>query len=333
MGGGMKQHCNSGKLDSPVISSVLAEPRIRAELKRGDFSRWRQAGGHCVREDLLTGEPARIFLFSVGERWYVGYKTLSDYFVYHDVPGLLCSRVYWHHVLGLLDTFRTSDADVRVAFQPLAIAERREAFDAISSTTPIVHPFVNHSERGREETSSTEGWAVTEERIVSLGVTEEHIRRYTKDLFRPQFTDLAQEIRAYDPACSTGHFLADFASINPVRIRTIGQDLSQQMTDYAAERLEEVHQGDAITPSPAPSSVDILFCRFLNAEVVSTRRARDLLPRLATTIREGGTMVLLGHSPVLLDVLDLEAAGLQVLQTTARQHDYVFQYYVCRKHA
>lgn len=316
---------------SPGVSPALAEPKIRAELKRGDFSRWKQAGEYVVREELVAGEPARVFTFRVDERWYVGYKTLSDYFVYHDTPGLLCSRVYWHQVLGLLDTFRASDTDVRVTFSPLDEAARREAFGAISPTTPIVHPFATHGERGFEETSSPDGWPITEERAAFLNVAEEHLRRYTRDLFAPKFSELTEGITAYDPACSTGHFLADFARINPARIRTVGQDLSRQMADYARARLDEAHDGDAASPVPRPGTVDILFCRFLNSEVVSTHRAREILPRLVATLREGGTMVMLGHSPVLLDVLDLRAAGLQVLQTTARQDDYVFQCYVCRK--
>ncbi|MFR9674646.1 class I SAM-dependent methyltransferase [Streptomyces sp. TR02-1] len=311
----------------------LQEPRIAAELKRGDFSRWQQGRGYCVQEEFIAGEPARIFLFRISERWHVGYKTLSDYFVYHDTPGLLCSRIYWHHVVGRLDTFRTSDTGVRVTFHPLDVTGRRAAFDAISSTTPIVHPFATHDESGLEETSPPDGWPVTEERADSLNVAEEHLRRYTRDLFGPLLSDATESITAYDPACSTGHFLADFAGINPARIRTVGQDLSREMVDYAARRLDEVHVGDAFDPAPAPGTVDVLFCRFLNSEVVSTRRAREILPRLVATVRDGGTVVLLGHSPVLLDVFDLENVGLRVAQTTARQDDYVFQYYVCHKAA
>jgi len=43
----------------------------------------------------------------------------------------------------------------------------------------------------------------------------------------------------------------------------------------------------------------------------------------------GGTMVLLGHSPLLVDAIDLVGAGMTVTQTVARQDDHVFQYYVC----
>jgi isonocardicin synthase len=312
----------------------LTEPKIRAELKRGDFSRWWQPGGcYVLHEDLVAGEPARIFMFRIGHGWYVGYKTLSDYFVYQDVAGILCSRIYWHNVVGRLDGFRATDSDVRVAFRPLGPEERRAAFDAISPTTEITHPFVNHGERGQEEMSEPDGWPVTKGRARSLDAAEEHLRRYTGDLFGNVCTGLSKEITAYDPACSTGRFLSHFAGLDAERIRTVGQDLSKEMVRFAAASLDEVHHGDAMGPAPADSTVDILFCRFLNSEVVSTSRARELLPKLVATLRPGATMVLLGHTPVLLDVLDLEAAGLRVTQTTGRQDDYVFQYYVSEKAA
>jgi isonocardicin synthase len=101
------------------------------------------------------------------------------------------------------------------------------------------------------------------------------------------------------------------------------------MTDYAANYIERVHHGDATNPAVEPGTVDILFSRFLNSEVVDTATARRILPELVATLRPGATMVLLGHSPVLLDAIDLTGAGLRVLQTVARQDDHIFQYYVC----
>ncbi|THA24213.1 class I SAM-dependent methyltransferase [Streptomyces sp. RKND-216] len=329
----MTLRAESSGVDGPerVQGSVLDEPKIRAALKQGDFSRWQRPGGYALQEDLTAGEPARILMFQVDHRWYVGYKTLSDYFVYHDVSGILCSRIYWHNVVGHLDGIRISDTEVRVAFRPFGIDERHAVFDAIASTTAITHPFVNHSERGQEEASEPDGWPVTEERAQSLNVAEEHLRRYTRTLFAPTLANLAEDVTVYDPACSTGHFLAEFADIAPARIRTVGQDLSRPMTELAKTRIEEVHHGDARRPAPEAGTVDILFSRFLNSEVVTTQSARGILPRLVSTLQPGGLMVLLGHSPVLLDVPDLQAAGLSVLQTTGRQDDYVFQYYVCRK--
>jgi isonocardicin synthase len=309
---------------------VDTEVKIKAELERGDFTRWERPGGAFVLREELTGQPERLFLFRLpDDRWYAGCKTISDLVVDYDMPGVFCSRVFWFNVAGLVETVRTSDSDARIVFRPLDEAQRRAAFDAITPTTEIVHPFAKQRDPGREKTSPADGWKVSAERAEYLGLGEAHIRRYTRELFAPRFTGLTEDVLAYDPACSTGRFLSDFATLNPRRIRTVGQDLSRHMVAFAREQLEQVHHGDAMTPAVAPATVDILFSRFLNSEVVSTAMARRILPRLAATLRPGGLMVLLGHSPVLLDVPDLRDAGLRVLQTVARTDDYVFQYYVC----
>ncbi|OLR91884.1 class I SAM-dependent methyltransferase [Actinokineospora bangkokensis] len=309
---------------------VDTEVKAKAELVRGDFGRWElPGGGHALREEL-TGQPERLFLFRLpDERWYAGYKTISDLVVDHDLPGVFCSRVFWFNVVGLVESVRTSDSDARVVFRPLPEADRRAAFDAITPLTELVHPFAKQREHGREKTSPADGWRVSAERAEFLGLGERHIRDYTRALFGPRFTDLDHDVLAYDPACSTGQFLSDFATLNPARIRTVGQDLSGHMVDFARAHLERVHHGDAERPAVAPGSVDILFSRFLNSEVVTTAAARRILPRLVESVRPGGTLVLLGHSPVLLDVPDLTAAGLVVRQTTARVEDHLFQYYVC----
>lgn len=312
----------------PGPELVDDELKIRAALLAGDFSAWARADGHFLREEL-TNRPERLFLFRLGDTWQVGYKTISDFVVDDDMPGIFCSRVYWHNVLGPLTSLRTSESDVRIGFQPLDEAGRRAVFEAITPLTELVHPFAKQCEPGQEITHTADGWDVDEREAALLNLGEEHIRRYTRDLFGARFAELTADVTAYDPACSTGRFLADFAGLNPSRIRTVGQDISQQMVDHAAAHLERVHQGDAMRPAVGPFSVDIMFTRFLNAEVVSTEQARQLLPRLAITLKPGGTMVLLGHSPLLVDAADITSIGLRVLQTVARQDDYVFQYYVC----
>lgn len=304
------------------------EVKTRAALLAGDFSRFARADGHFLREEL-TNLPERLFLFRLGDVWHVGYKTISDFVVDHGMPGVFCSRVYWHNVMGPLTSLRTSVSDVRIGFRPLDEARRRAAFEAITPMTELVHPFAKQREPGQELAGSADGWEVDEQEAALLNLGEQHIRRYTRDKFGPRFTDLTADVVAYDPACSTGRFLADFAGLNPARIRTVGQDLSQEMVDWAGAHLEQVHHGDAMQPAVAPFSVDIMFNRFLNCEVVTTEQARQILPRLALTLKPGGTMVVLGHSPVLLDAADLTGIGLQLRQTVARQDDYVFQYYVC----
>lgn len=312
-------------LDTAFVDSELA---LRDALRQGDFTRWRQPGGYELREPL-TGYPERLFLFQTGDRWYAGCKTISDYVLEDGMPGVFCSRVHWYNVVGTVGSVRTSDADARVVVHPLDEAARRAAFDAIGPLTEVIHPFAKQREPGREKTSPTDGWLVTEERAAFLGLGEHHIRTYTRERFGPWLDSAPESVLAYDPACSTGQFLSEFAALAPSRIRTVGQDLSKQMADFASTRLDKVVCGDAREPAVSPGSVDILFSRFLNSEVVSTAQARSILPGLVRTLRPGGTMVLLGHSPVLLDVLDLENAGLTVRQTVARHEDHLFQYYVC----
>ncbi len=159
----------------------------------------------------------------------------------------------------------------------------------------------------------------------------QHIRSYTRQLFEPIYSGTGDQLIAYDPACSTGRFLSEFAEINRSRIRTIGQDLSEQMVGYAAPHFDEVHYGDAIDPTVGPGEVEVLFARFLNSEVVTTEQARELLAPLVSTVIPDGTVVLFGHTPVLLDINDLVDVGLRVDQTTARQDNHVFQYYVCTR--
>ncbi|MEU1018298.1 MULTISPECIES: class I SAM-dependent methyltransferase [unclassified Streptomyces] len=316
-------------LDTAFVQDEIG---IREELRRGDFTRWRRPGGHELRE-RLTDRPERLFLFRTGERWYAGCKTISDYVLDQGMPGVFCSQVYWYNVVGTVANVRTSDADARIVFEPLDEAGRRAAFDAITPLTEIVHPFAKQREPGREKTSPPDGWLVTEERAAFLGLGEEHIRRYTRERFAPWLKAAAGEVLAYDPACSTGQFLSEFAALDPARIRTVGQDLSRQMADFAASRLEKVVCGDAADPAVEPGTADIVFSRFLNSEVVSTAQAREILPGLVRTLRPGGIMVLLGHSPVLLDTVDLLGCGLRVQQTVARHDDALFQYYVCERGA
>ncbi|QUQ62804.1 class I SAM-dependent methyltransferase [Kutzneria sp. CA-103260] len=319
---------DSDQIQRPPLDPTLVQDEIdaRAALLAGDFSHWARAGEHLIREEH-NNFPERLFLFRLGDVWLVGSKTISDLVVEHGLPGLFCSRVHWHNVLGPLTSVRTSDTGVQVGFRPLDEAARRAAFDAITPETELIHPFPKHRVPGQEVIA--EGWEVNDHEAALLNLGEEHIRRYTLERFGPRFAHLTTDVVAYDPACSTGRFLADFASLNPERIRTVGQDLSPEMVEYAGAHLERVHVGDALTPAVAPLSVDIMFVRFLNNEVVSTAQARQILPRLAFCLKPGGTMVLLGHSPLLVDATDLTGAGLTVTQTVARQDGHVFQYYVC----
>src|ERR1700754_365174 len=132
-----QQWDRGGPLDPAFVDD---EVKIKAALLAGDFSRWETAGGHQLQEEL-TGQPERLFLFRLGETWHAGYKTISDYVLDQDMPRVFCSSVYWHNVVGTVDSVRASDSAARIVFRPLDEAGRRAAFEAITPRTELVHPF------------------------------------------------------------------------------------------------------------------------------------------------------------------------------------------------
>jgi isonocardicin synthase len=73
--------------------------------------------------------------------------------------------------------------------------------------------------------------------------------------------------------------------------------------------------------------------RFLNFDVVTTSAAHRLLPRIAECCKEGGTLILFGHTPVLVSAQWLDQLGLDMVQRNASWGDgqAAFQYYVARK--
>ncbi|PPF30569.1 hypothetical protein C5D07_04240 [Rathayibacter tritici] len=315
----------------PSIEFVADEICIRDELTMGDFDRWRCGDSLVVFHEPLLEYPERLFVFEVDGQWYAGIKTISDYVVDDDMPGVFCSRIRWFNIIGRLHSLRTSDSDARLVAAPLGIDERRRIYDAMQSTTAVTFPFPKYSSPGTEKSSPPDGWKVSRERADFLALGERHIRAFTRSRFAGYPAPVGRAVVAYDPACSTGRFLSEFAASAPFAVYTIGQDLSRQMVSYSAELLDEAHHGDAANPVPTEGSVDILFIRFLNSEVVTTVQAREILPRLVATLRLGGTAVLLGHTPILLDIADLAAAGLTVIQTLARQEDAVFPYVVAER--
>ena len=76
----------------------------------------------------------------------------------------------------------------------------------------------------------------------------------------------------YDPACSTGEFLSDYKNSFP-KSHTIGHDLSQEMIDYAKDYVDESFCCNAFDSPLKDNSVDLMFLRFLNSEVVNTQMA------------------------------------------------------------
>src|SRR5262249_28430865 len=133
-----------------------------------------------------------------------------------------------------------------------------------------------------------------------------------------------------DPACSTGAFLAEMREAFPAAT-AIGLDGDASMVDVARTRLGTATLANAIDLTDYVAEVDVLVARFLNSRVVTTRTAFQLLQRIAATLAIDGTLVLVGHTPVLIPVPFLTALGFSVERATARDGDCVFQLIVARR--
>lgn len=133
----------------------------------------------------------------------------------------------------------------------------------------------------------------------------------------------------YDPACSTGEFLEDFKKNYP-KSYTIGHDLSQEMVDYAKNFVDESCCCNAINSPLKEKSVDLMFLRFLNSEVVTTKDAYKIFKVLVSKVKKNGIIVCFGHTPVLITKKWFIENNLRPIICNGydSDRDAIFQYYV-----
>lgn len=307
------------------------ELRLKQELIRNDLAASFKNLG-CNRysiTELKCGYPERFFFFKLNNITYFGTKTISELVVNHNLPGLFCSKIFMYNILGQLDSFKTSEECVSIAFESINTQKKEDIFMSIKHSDEIYFPFAKYNLEGKEISSPKEGWFITEERAEFLSMGEIHFREYSTQKLLPF---VGRNIVLFDPACSTGKFLSDIKKISET-FYTIGQDLSLQMVEYAKKnkKINEIHYGDALNPKINEESVDVVFSRFLNTEVVATQQARNILVSLVRVLKKNGVFILFGHTPVLLNKSDLVQCDLEVQACIGRMDNYIFQYYECIK--
>ncbi|MEV5147188.1 class I SAM-dependent methyltransferase [Streptomyces sp. NPDC052727] len=323
--------------------NLADEPLVRSELDR--YLEVRIPEGtrpEAVGADDLTGRtprvwtepfdrlPQNLYLARLGDLTVFGRKLISPLKRDGALAELNCSRICASSILGVHVSHQVHESGYSVFYTPLGAGEKLFLFERIAAdpSTEIVHPFA-YLAGGKERSSPPTGWSVAPERSENLGVGEEVLRRYTLGLLRRHAPEGAV---FYDPACSTGQFLAELKQEFP-SCTTVGQDLSADMVRLAATRVDRVVCDDAIRPGVADRSVDWMFLRFLNSEVVTTGYAFELFRALAGKVKDDGRIVVLGHTPVLLQSSFFQEQGFVVEQASGATEDgsYVFQYYVLRR--
>lgn len=276
--------------------------------------------------------PQLIFYIEWKGYKYVGRKLVSKLKRDGQLYEMNCSRLTADMVLGLYITEETNDEEVKVTYCPLEDSEKLFLFDKFKATNQayIYFPFrYLEKETKVERSSPKDGWSLDPTRAENLGIGESNLRNFTIEFLRN--FDLNDKI-LYDPACSTGLFL------NSIKVRfpdcyVIGQDLSKQMVDYAEQFLDQTFHGNAIDSPIQLESVDFCFIRFLNSEVVTTDEAKVLLSSIIQRVKRGGHIVVFGHTPVLLSLVDFQEVGLEVLQTSGYDPhtESIFEFYILKR--
>ena len=281
-------------------------------------------------EDFDYNLPQNIFLLkSYKGKIIVGRKIRSILRIENKINAINCSMITAPMMLGFLKKRSFKERKITIEYFPFTNEEKKFIFNEIKKNRKIdiYYPYKYRDfYTKKEEVSPDNGWSFNPEKKEYLGYGEIHFRKFT-ELFLKKLGKIFEIV--YDPACSTGEFLNDYKKCFPIS-HTIGHDLSKEMIDYAKEYVDETLCCNAINSPLKDNSVDLMFLRFLNSEVVSTRMAYKLFNVLFSKVKKGGLIICFGHTPVLLRKEIFQQYGLTSLICNGYdvERDAIFQYYV-----
>lgn len=281
-------------------------------------------------EDLEYNLPQNIFLIkSYKGKVIVGRKIRSVLRIENKINAINCSMITAPMLLGFLHKRELKNRRITLEYYPFTNSEKLLVFDVIKQNRKldIYYPYKYRDFYTRKEEKSPDtGWSFTPEKKEYLGYGEVHFRNFTSNYFCKNNKEYKI---VYDPACSTGEFLSDYKMNFPMAY-TIGHDLSQEMINYAKDYVDESFCCNAFD-SPLPEkSVNLMFLRFLNSEVVDTYMAHKILKVLVKKVKKNGIVVCFGHTPVLIRKETFLKYGLKPIICNGydKDRDAIFQYYV-----
>ena len=282
--------------------------------------------------------PQGIFLLRSNEndRVIVGRRILSHQFVKNKIRELHCSHVTASMLLGKLVDQRIREDGIVLFYNELTAGERiylmNDILDNGMTEFEITYPFPALVHLNKEEIQSPEeGWEIDEKLALSLGEGEVYLRQFSIKFLKSLGVD---DLHLFDCACSTGQFLHTMKNAIP-NCYTIGSDLSQHMAEFAAKRVDEIHCANALKPPIKPQSVDIVFIRFINSEVIKTEIAHIFLKPLVECLKVGGHLIILGHTPILTSRAEIKMVvpNLEIVQCIggSREWNGIFQFYIAKR--
>lgn len=281
-------------------------------------------------EDYEYNLPQSIFLLkSYKGKIIVGRKVRSVLRIENKINAINCSMITAPMLLGFLHHRNIKNRKITIEYHPFTNEEKKYIFNELKTNRKIdiYYPYKYRDfYTKKEETSPETGWSFNPEKKKYLGYGEVHFRNYTKSFLET----LGKEFKiVYDPACSTGEFLSDYKNSFP-KSHTIGHDLSQEMIDYAKDHVDESFCCNAFDSPLKDNSVDLMFLRFLNSEVVNTQMAYKIFKVLVKKVKKNGIIICFGHTPVLIRKEMFIKYGLTPIICNGydKERNAIFQYYV-----
>ena len=325
-----------------ILSEVeMYEARVIPEgTKPADKINWDDVSKRPISKyfENFNEIPQGVFFLrsNMCDRVIVGRRILSHQFVKNKIRELQCSHVTASMILGKLVDQRIKEDGVVLFYNELSAGEKIRLIDDILETGmsefELTYPFPALVHLNKEEIQSPEeGWEIDEKLALSLGEGEVYLREYSIKFLKSLEED---ELRMFDCACSTGQFLFTMKTALP-NSYTIGSDLSAHMAEFAGKRVDEIHCANALQPPVPPKSVDIVFVRFINSEVIKTEIAHIFLKPLTECLKIGGHIIIFGHTPVLTSAAEIKMVvpNLEIIQSIggAREWNGIFQFYIAKR--
>ncbi|MCU4835335.1 YcaO-like family protein [Bacillus cereus] len=240
-------------------------------------------------------------------------------------------EIYPNMILGHFQTFQVTDNKVYLYYTPCTLNEIENVFLTLQhdEEAEILFPFSPLNDDFQEHLITSEIWdSLDDAQLEILDTNEAHFRDITIQYLHTQET--CNKV-FYDPACSTGTFLAHLKANFPYG-KYIGSDQSKRMTELANKKIDFVFQAEASSPSPSNIKVDYLFLRFLNMEVVTITQAYNLFEHLIQLLNGDGKIIIFGYTPVRINIRYVaDKYGMKIQRYVSVYNGNVSQYYILQK--
>jgi 2-polyprenyl-3-methyl-5-hydroxy-6-metoxy-1,4-benzoquinol methylase len=273
-----------------------------------------------------------VFVLRVNGNDWVGRKVLQ----HSESVGWHISSVLkpWM-LLGPLAQWHWGNQGLVIYFRAVSAQEKEIVFhNALAQPdSEVSFPFPAMEDSGRECVCSPEYWRCNESLATQLNADERHFRQHCASLLKSLSPPGAV---IHDPACSTGEFIAHLARELPDR-QCVGSDRSASMIEHAKKHhgtsSARFYLADARHIATTGSQCDVMILRFLNAEVMTRKEAQRAFHAMVACVKPGGTILLFGHTPVLIAVPYMaQALKLELVSSVAARpgHTELFQFYRLR---